>query len=128
MLAMLPRARAARCRCHSPSHKGFSGRSIYGSAARIIVLQNASRAANSRQSFRGVAPMIVRVTSRLTLILFVAVLLPSSSEASQRTTISLDGTWDIEDSKDPDAIPTVWNHKAPVPGLAHSAQPDFPHV
>ncbi len=41
---------------------------------------------------------------------------------------SLDGTWDIEDSKEPDGIPAVWKHKAPVPGLAHSAQPAFSHV
>ena len=48
--------------------------------------------------------------------------------AAERTTISLDGTWDIEDSKEPETIPAAWNHKAPVPGLAHSAQPAFPHV
>ena len=48
--------------------------------------------------------------------------------ASERTTISLNGTWQIEDSKEADATPAVWNHKVPVPGLAHSAQPAFPQV
>jgi beta-galactosidase len=48
--------------------------------------------------------------------------------AVDRTTISLNGTWDIEDSKDANAVPVLWNHKAPVPGLAHSAQPAFSHV
>src|ERR1700720_3653610 len=53
---------------------------------------------------------------------------PLSLWAAERTTVSLNGTWDIEDSKDAEAIPSVWNHKVPVPGLAHSAQPAFPHV
>src|SRR5215470_18540023 len=48
--------------------------------------------------------------------------------ATDRTTLSLDGPWQIGDSKDAAAIPVVWNHKAPVPGLAHSAEPAFPHV
>lgn len=48
--------------------------------------------------------------------------------APDRTTISLNGTWQIKDSIDARAIPFVWNHKAPVPGLAHSADPAFPHV
>lgn len=60
--------------------------------------------------------------------LAVAAACPSPVRAIERTTLSLDGTWDIEDSKEPDRIPAVWNHKAPVPGLAHSAQPAFSHV
>jgi hypothetical protein len=47
---------------------------------------------------------------------------------TDRTTISLNGTWEIEDSKEAETIPVAWNHKAPVPGLAHSAQPGFPQV
>jgi len=57
-------------------------------------------------------------------VIFVAIL----SNAADRTIIPLDGTWDIEDSKDPEGIPLRWTHKAPVPGLAHSAQPSFPQV
>jgi hypothetical protein len=52
----------------------------------------------------------------------------SSLRAADRTTLLLDGTWDIEDSKDPGDIPKVWNHTVPVPGLVHSAQPAFPQV
>jgi hypothetical protein len=40
----------------------------------------------------------------------------------------MNGTWDIEDSREAEAVPVVWNHKAPVPGLARFAQPSFPHV
>jgi len=64
-------------------------------------------------------------------IVVLLVALTTSSlllRAAERTTISLDGTWDIEDSKEPEMIPAAWNHQVLVPGLAHSAQPAFPHV
>src|ERR1700730_5080392 len=48
--------------------------------------------------------------------------------AADRTTISLNGTWQIEYSKEAEAIPVAWKHRVPVPGLAHSAQPPFPQV
>ena len=48
--------------------------------------------------------------------------------ATDRTTISLNGTWQIEDSKEAEAIPVAWHHNVPVPGLAHSAQPAIPQV
>lgn len=51
-----------------------------------------------------------------------------SLSAAERTTISLDGQWDIADSKAADALPSAYDHKAPVPGLAHSATPAFPNV
>jgi hypothetical protein len=46
----------------------------------------------------------------------------------QRTTVSLDGQWDVEDSMSPDAIPKEYTHRVPVPGLTHSAVPAFPDV
>jgi hypothetical protein len=48
--------------------------------------------------------------------------------ATPRTTISLNGKWQIEDSKDDEPIPISWNHVVAVPGLAHSAEPAFPQV
>jgi hypothetical protein len=48
--------------------------------------------------------------------------------SSNRTTLSLDGTWDIEDSVVPDAIPKSFRHVVPVPGLAHLATPAFADV
>jgi beta-galactosidase len=48
--------------------------------------------------------------------------------ASHRTTISLNGEWDIEDSVSSDAMPGEYTHTSPVPGLAHSAVPAFPDV
>lgn len=67
---------------------------------------------------------------RMRNVLAVALVLAASTTAAAagRTTLSLDGTWDIEDSKAPDAMPTAWHHTAPVPGLAHSATPAFPKV
>jgi len=48
--------------------------------------------------------------------------------AGGRVTISLDGQWEITDSKAADAIPTQFGHTTPVPGLAHSSIPAFPDV
>src|SRR3984893_17475406 len=63
------------------------------------------------------------------LAIFTAVAAPTLSLwATDRTTISLNGTWQIEDSKEAEAIPVAWNHTVPVPGLAHSAEPAFPQV
>ena len=64
----------------------------------------------------------------LTFILSLEAAFPLPLRAAERTAVSLNGTWDIEDSRDAEAIPAVWNHKVPVPGLAHSAQPAFPQV
>src|SRR6202023_2020181 len=62
-------------------------------------------------------------------VIFTAVTAPTLFLwAADRTTISLNGTWQIEDSKEAEAIPVAWKHKVPVPGLAHSAQPPFPQV
>ncbi|HWQ54728.1 MAG TPA: glycoside hydrolase family 2 TIM barrel-domain containing protein [Bryobacteraceae bacterium] len=46
----------------------------------------------------------------------------------ERATISLDGEWDITDSKAADALPSTYGHKVPVPGLVHSSVPAFPDV
>jgi beta-galactosidase len=59
-------------------------------------------------------------------ILLSLVILPCM--AAQRTTMPLDGNWDIADSVSPTEIPAVFTHKAPVPGLAHSATPAFADV
>lgn len=68
-----------------------------------------------------------RFLESMVILVFVA-LTPIILRAAERTTISLNGTWDIEDSKEAEAIPSVWRHEVPVPGLAHSAQPAFPQV
>ena len=47
---------------------------------------------------------------------------------ASRTAISLDGTWDIDDSIAPDAVPEQFRHTVPVPGLAHSSTPAFADV
>ena len=57
-------------------------------------------------------------------LLFLAVLAVPLG-AAQRTTLSLDGQWEIADSVDAGTLPATWSHKAPVPGLAHSAVPAF---
>src|SRR5689334_13337823 len=63
-----------------------------------------------------------RAAMALALFLFAPL------SAAQRTTLSLDGQWDIADSVDAAGVPGAWAHKAPVPGLAHTAVPAFPDV
>ncbi|MCL4402215.1 MAG: hypothetical protein M1436_06090, partial [Acidobacteria bacterium] len=48
--------------------------------------------------------------------------------ATGRTVIPLDGEWQITDSTAAEAVPASFDHKVPVPGLAHSSVPPFPDV
>src|ERR1035441_8969894 len=54
--------------------------------------------------------------------------LAAGAQTTHRTTLSLDGQWDVEDSVGASDMPATWHHTAPVPGLAHSALPAFPDV
>lgn len=54
--------------------------------------------------------------------------LSARAQQARRTTLSLDGQWDVEDSVGPDQMPMAYHHTAPVPGLTHSAVPAFPGV
>lgn len=45
--------------------------------------------------------------------------------AAERQTLSLDGQWQIADSRSADAMPTRYDRTVSVPGLAHEAQPVF---
>ncbi|MBS1873526.1 MAG: hypothetical protein JSU00_09935 [Acidobacteria bacterium] len=66
---------------------------------------------------------------RTFLPLAAAMLAAVPLRSADRLTISLDGQWDIADSKIADPPPAgAYTHKAPVPGLAHSATPAFPDV
>ena len=51
-----------------------------------------------------------------------------SNGAAGRLTVPLDGPWEIEDSVSPDQVPQAFQHRVPVPGLAHLASPAFPDV
>jgi hypothetical protein len=47
---------------------------------------------------------------------------------AERTLVSLDGDWQITDSKVPLPPPAKFDHTVPVPGLGHSSTPAFPNV
>ena len=70
--------------------------------------------------------------SVIVLLCFSAVGIRSVSamaaEQPRRTTLSLDGQWEVEDSVEADQMPRTFGHTAPVPGLTHSATPAFPDV
>jgi beta-galactosidase len=57
-----------------------------------------------------------------------AFLLLLSAAWSQRISVPLDGTWQIEDGVSSTAPPRAFGHQAPVPGLANLASPAFPDV
>jgi len=46
----------------------------------------------------------------------------------QRTLVSLNGTWEIEESIKPDGIPRKYTHTVAVPGLTNQSHPAFPDV
>lgn len=81
----------------------------------------------SRGGYRSKHMNYNRLFTRVS-VLAAAMLVSLDARAAERTTLSLDGSWDIEDSLKADSIPVTWKHKVSVPGLAHSAQPAFPHV
>ena len=65
----------------------------------------------------------------LTLVLSLSGLLcVPAGAAPGRVTQSLDGVWQIEDGKAPEAIPPVFAHTVAVPGLANQSKPAFADV
>jgi beta-galactosidase len=66
-------------------------------------------------------------SSRLILFFFFSLSLPAFF-AAERVTMSLDGTWQIEESLSPTEIPKTFHHSVPVPGLANLSTPSFLEV
>ena len=67
-------------------------------------------------------------TKLLTLFFAFSIGLSTGTALAERTTLSLDGAWQIEDSKAADALPEKFGHTVVVPGLADLAQPPFTNV
>ena len=57
-----------------------------------------------------------------------ALLLSLQLHAAGRTTLSLNGTWQIEESLSADAMPQRYTHDVAVPGLVNQSRPAFPGV
>src|SRR2546430_7998136 len=66
--------------------------------------------------------------SPMKFILSLLLLFAPPSYCAERIVLSLDGEWDITDSKTADRLPTHFDHKAPVPVLVHSSTPGFADV
>jgi hypothetical protein len=64
----------------------------------------------------------------MALIPLLVLLLLCPAARAQRMDISLNGIWEVADGRNPDSIPTSFEHKVAVPGLTHSATPAFPDV
>ena len=65
-------------------------------------------------------------TLRSSLLLFLS--MTALAQHPHRDTLSLNGTWQVEDSIEATATPRAYTHTAPVPGLTHSATPAFADV
>jgi len=74
------------------------------------------------------AGRVVAGTAQWPALLWFLAVLAAPLWAAQRTTLSLDGQWEIADSVEAGPPPAAYSHKAPVPGLAHSAIPVFQDV
>lgn len=64
----------------------------------------------------------------LVVVLMISAQVSAKSGDTGRTVLSLDGIWQVEDSIEPDKMPSSYTHRVPVPGLTHSAAPAFPDV
>jgi hypothetical protein len=62
------------------------------------------------------------------ILLFASTLLFQGPGRAERVLVSLDGTWQIEESLSANDVPSSFRHTVPVPGLAHLAVPPFPEV
>lgn len=62
------------------------------------------------------------------IILLLAGLVLSVTSMAQRVTISLNGTWEIEESTLPDKIPAKFHREVEVPGLVNTSKPFFEGV
>lgn len=66
--------------------------------------------------------------ARSLLLCMAGISIAPAACATERVTLSLDGTWRIDDSVSPSSIPTAFAHTVPVPGLADMAEPGFKDV
>jgi beta-galactosidase/beta-glucuronidase len=62
------------------------------------------------------------------LIVMLAAAVLAAKGPTTRTTLSLDGTWEVGESVALTPMPSEFAHKAPVPGLANLATPPFADV
>ena len=78
----------------------------------------------------GIGYTYINMKKLMLALLFAAVILAETFlyAATGRVTQSLDGQWQIEDSKSPTEMPADFTHTVPVPGLANLAKPAFPDV
>jgi len=79
-------------------------------------------------SLPGTASTAPLPTTRLVLACLVCALWPATAATMERTTVSLNGQWQIADSVAADAVPDTFPHTVPVPGLANLATPALDNV
>jgi hypothetical protein len=68
------------------------------------------------------------MSSRLRVLASLLLVPLAVCAAPSRQTLNLDGMWDVEESVESAQQPAAFAHRAPVPGLTHSAVPAFADV
>lgn len=71
--------------------------------------------------------LLAKASLSVAAAICLGLLLCPAAQAA-RLTLSLDGSWQIADSFSAEAMPQVYGHTVPVPGLANLAKPAFPNV
>lgn len=71
-------------------------------------------------------PLAALIRCAVRGLAFSLLLVPSA--LTERTTVHLDGPWQIADSASATELPTAFLHTVPVPGLVNLAEPPFPDV
>lgn len=62
------------------------------------------------------------------LLLVMAAVFDAHASDKERTTLSLNGTWQIAESVSAEERPAAFTHTVPVPGMVNLAKPAFPQV
>jgi len=70
----------------------------------------------------------MKATFRFEFCLIFALTTSIAIAAGNRVTLSLDGSWEIEDGSVAETIPDAFSHTVPVPGLANQSSPGFADV
>jgi len=72
--------------------------------------------------------MVSRRIAMSVLVAYVSVFGCLRLASAQRTPLSLDGTWSVGESVQPEEFPSSFDHRVAVPGLTKQAVPAFPDV
>ena len=72
--------------------------------------------------------VVISRIRQMMLLVILALAAAVSPAAAERVTLPLDGSWQVGESVAATPVPSSFDRRAPVPGLANLAEPAFPDV